>query len=95
MMARMSKAGVVVGMAFVMALFVACGGGEAADTRVADGPPMQMAPGTPMGESAEEHADHGLVAVTEDDGQTIRYWTCVMHPSRCQSRALVRCAAWT
>lgn len=44
-------------------------------------PAAGMEPGTPMGETTDEHAEHGLVAVTEDDGQTIRYWTCVMHPS--------------
>jgi membrane fusion protein, copper/silver efflux system len=69
-------------MVLLAARFAACGGGDAVDTAPGAQTPMaDMATGTSAGGSVDEHADHGLVAVTEDDGQTIRYWTCVMHPS--------------
>ena len=42
-------------------------------------PSPEMATET-AGEMAE-HAEHGLVPVTDESGTKIKYWTCVMHPS--------------
>ena len=29
----------------------------------------------------DEHADHAPMVASSDDAKTIRYWTCVMHPT--------------
>ena len=31
--------------------------------------------------SMDEHTDHALMVASSDDTKTIRYWTCVMHPT--------------
>ncbi|MDE0187400.1 MAG: efflux RND transporter periplasmic adaptor subunit [Candidatus Poribacteria bacterium] len=64
--------------------FVAgCGRTDSAEEHTAEKTMDGMAQHAEHAEHTEhsEHAEHGVVAVTSADGEKIRYWTCVMHPS--------------
>ena len=59
---------------------VGCGRSDSAEEHTAEKTMDGMAQHAGHSEHSE-HSEHGLVPVTSADGEKIRYWTCVMHPS--------------
>jgi len=61
----------------------ACGRTDSAEEHTTEKAMDGMAQHAEHSEHAghSDHAEHGLVPVTSADGEKIRHWTCVMHPS--------------